>query len=252
MVRPPSQSGNTITHKQHDVDKRIASANASMGAMAPFWDDYHFDVYSKYLIFRSIPCNLLLWDCESWDLRKTLFNALEGSLHRSLRRILRIQVRHVIEHQIKNEHVCEMFFNIPTIRNQIDFCQLTYIGIIVRRESIHIPTRLLIAWCDHPRKVGRPLITNKQCIVQNLQLVIPEVDDDDTLASWGFHALDTSFWNTLLRTLKHPGNDPPKSPPNTSFTQTNSSPNYNGNHPLPPASLKIHLHQQHHITTHPR
>ena len=90
------------------------------------------------------------------------------------------------------------------------------------------------AWCDHPRKVVRPLLTNKQCIVKNLQIVIPEVDDDGTLASWGFHALDTSFWNKLLRTLKHPGNDPPESPPKTSFPQTNSSPPASPQEPTPP------------------
>ena len=39
----------------HDVDKCIASANASMGEMAYFWDDDHVDVYSKYLMFRAIP-----------------------------------------------------------------------------------------------------------------------------------------------------------------------------------------------------
>ena len=129
-----------------------------------------------------------------------------------------------------------IFFNIRTIQNQIAFCQLTYIGKNFRRESTHICTRLLTGWCDHPRKVGRPLLTNKQCIVRNLQLVIPEVDDDVTLVSWGFNALDTSFWNTLSRTLKHPGNNPPESPPNTYFPQNNSSPNYNENHPPPPAS----------------
>ena len=129
-----------------------------------------------------------------------------------------------------------LFFNILTIRNHIAFCQLTYIGEIVRRESTHIPTHLLTAWCDHPRKVGRPLLTNKQCIVRNLQFVIPELNKNGTLASWGFHVLDFSFWNTLLRTMKHPVNDPTESPPNTSFPQTNSSANYNGNQPLPPAS----------------
>ena len=151
-------------------------------------------------------------------------DGLEVFLHQNVRRILQIKVRHGIEHQIKNEHVHKMFFNIPTIRNQIAFRQLTYIGKCFRRESAQIPTLLLTAWCDHPRKVGRPLLTNKQCIIRNLQLVIPEVDDDGTLVSWGFHALDTSFWNKLLRTLKHPGNDPPESPPNTSFPHTNSSP----------------------------
>ena len=59
----------------HDVAKRIASADASMGAMSDFWDDDHVNVHSKYLIFHTIPCNLLLWGCESWDLRQTLLDA---------------------------------------------------------------------------------------------------------------------------------------------------------------------------------
>ena len=132
------------------------------------------------------------------------------------------------------------FFNIPTIRNQIAFRQLNYIGKIFRRESTHIPTSLLTAWYNHPRKVGRSLLTNKQCIVRNLQIFIPEVDDNGTLASWVFHALDTSFWNTLLRTLEHSGNDPPESPPNTSFPQTNSSPPASPREPPSPETPPYH------------
>ena len=126
--------------------------------------------------------------------------------------------------------------------------KLSHMGLEqLTRESTHIPTRLLTAWCDHPWKVGRPILTNKQCIVRNLQLVIPEVDNDGTLAPWGFHALDASLWNTLLRTLKHPGKDSPKSPPNKYITQTNSSPNHNGIHPRHLPLLKRHLNPQHHI-----
>ena len=105
----------------HDVAKRIASANASMGAMVSFWDDKHVDVYSKYLIFKAITCNLILWGCESWELRQTLLYDLEVFLHRSVRRILRIQVRQVIDHQIKNERVHEIVFNIPTIQKKLPF-----------------------------------------------------------------------------------------------------------------------------------
>ena len=65
--------------------KRIASANVSMGAMSSFLDDDHVDVYSKYLMFREIPCNLLLWGCESWALRQTLLDAIEVFLHRIVR-----------------------------------------------------------------------------------------------------------------------------------------------------------------------
>ena len=31
----------------HDVTKRIAAANASMGAMSKIWEDDHVDLYSK-------------------------------------------------------------------------------------------------------------------------------------------------------------------------------------------------------------
>ena len=59
--------------------KRIASVNDSMGAIADFWDDDHVNLYSKYLTFRAIPCNLLLWGCESWALRQTLLDALDAN-----------------------------------------------------------------------------------------------------------------------------------------------------------------------------
>ena len=187
-------------------------------------------------MFRAIPCNLLLWDCKSWDLRQTLLDALEVFLHQSVRRILRIKVRHVIEHRIKNERVREMFLTYRRFTTKLPLLNSLTFGKITRRESTHITTCLLTAWCDHPRKVGRPILRNKQCIVRNLQLVIPEVDNNGDLASSGFHALDASLWNTLLSTLKHPGNNPTESPPNISFTQTNYSPNSNGSHPPPPVS----------------
>ena len=51
--------------EDHDIMKRIAAANASMGAISKIWDDDNVDTYSKYLLFKAIPCNLLLWGCES-------------------------------------------------------------------------------------------------------------------------------------------------------------------------------------------
>ena len=77
--------------------KRIAAANALMGAMSKIWEDNHVDLYSKYLLFRSIPFNLLMWGCESWALRKTLLGSLKVFLHRGIRQILRIKMSQVID-----------------------------------------------------------------------------------------------------------------------------------------------------------
>ena len=166
------------------------------------------------MIFRAIPCNLLLWGCESWALRQSLLKTLEVFLHRNIRRILGINMTKVREMRIKNKSIRVAFYNIPCVRNQIAFRQLSYIGKIFRRDGSHLPNRLLMAWCNHPRKRGRPLLTNKMPLVRNLQLIIPEVDDAGSLASWGFHALDTGHWNNLLATLKHPANTTPDGPPN--------------------------------------
>ena len=116
----------------HDVERRIGSANASMGALDNFWKDHHVNMYSKYMIFCVIPCNLLLWGCESWALRQTLLNKLEVFLHRSIRRILNINMTQVRERHIKNSHIQVMFYNIPCVRNQVAFRQLTYVGKVLR------------------------------------------------------------------------------------------------------------------------
>ena len=99
--------------------KRIAAANASMGAISKIWDDDHVDTYPKYLLFKAIPCNLLLWGCKIWALRKSLLTSLEVFLHRGKRRILKIRTSKVIEQHITKNSIREKFYNIPTIKNQI-------------------------------------------------------------------------------------------------------------------------------------
>ena len=109
----------------HDIMKRIAAANASMGAMSKVWDDDNVDAYLNHLLFRAIPCNLLLWGCESWALRNSLLASLEVFLHRGIRRILKIRMGEVIEQHITNTSIREKFYNIPTIKKQIALRQLT-------------------------------------------------------------------------------------------------------------------------------
>ena len=120
----------------------------------------------------------------------------------------------LIEQHITNTSIREKFYNIPTIKKQIALRQLTYLGKIFRRDESHIPTRVLTVWCDHPRKAGRPILTNKQSMVRNIQQVIPNVYAHGDMSTWGFHALDTQHWNDLLNTIRHPPFDPPETDPN--------------------------------------
>ena len=76
-----------------------------------------------------------------------------------------------------------MLYNIPCVRNQVEFRQLTYVGKILRREGSHVPTKLLTVWCDNPRKRGGQIVTNKDILVNNLWLVLSDVDNDGSVST---------------------------------------------------------------------
>jgi hypothetical protein len=42
-----------------NINARLAAASQSMGALKEVWRNPHLDTYSKYLLFRAIPVNLL-------------------------------------------------------------------------------------------------------------------------------------------------------------------------------------------------
>ena len=127
------------------MGRRIGTTNALLTSLDKSWIDHHVNVYSKYIIFQAILCNLLLWSCESWDLCQSLLYKLDVFLHCVIRRILGIIIKQVRERQIKNSQIRTMFYNIPCVRNQVVFRQLTYVGKILCSERSHVPTIFLTA-----------------------------------------------------------------------------------------------------------
>ena len=121
---------------------------------------------------------------------------------------------HMRERHIKNSYICTMFYNISCVRNQVAFRQLTYVGKILCREKSHVLMKFFTAWCDNPRKRGGQLLTKKDSLVQNLQLIIHGVDDVGLVLTWGFYALDATHWFLLLSNIKHPAKTTPHHPSN--------------------------------------
>jgi len=184
--------GSLISYNLHDDDDitaRIAAANASMGALKELWRNPHLDMYNKYLLFRAIPINLLLWGAETWSLRKLQLDKLEVFLHRSIRRILQISMTKVQEQHLHNGKVCDMFYSIPCVRNMIAARQMDFVGKMIRGPPDCPSCNMITACCDHKRRVGRPQTTGKNSIVENLRLRfqdIPtvQIDRHGSLRSW--------------------------------------------------------------------
>ena len=92
-----------------DITARLAAANAAMGRMNKVWRNPHLDLYNKYLLFRAVPMNLLLWGAETWSLRQSQLDKLEVFLHQSIRRILQISTTKVQEQRIHKDKVRKIF-----------------------------------------------------------------------------------------------------------------------------------------------
>ncbi len=153
-----------------------------MGTLKEVWRNPHLDTYRKYLLFRAILMNLLLWGCKNWSLRQALHRKLEVFLHCSIRKILHISIVQVQERHIRNEKICQMFYDILCVVNMIATRQLGFLGKVVRGPHDSPARRMLTACCQHKRKCGRPYLHNKDIIVLNLCLLfaqIPKVVIDD-------------------------------------------------------------------------
>ena len=86
------------------IDRILASASSSMGALNHFCKDTYVALCRKYLIFLAIIINILLWECKSWSLLVSLLNKLEVLLHRSIRRILGVTITQGKEDRITIRH----------------------------------------------------------------------------------------------------------------------------------------------------
>ena len=84
--------GSYISYSLQDDYDIKSRSQQPFGALTKFWYNQHVDTYSKYLIFRAIPMNLLLWGCKAWSLRQSLLDKLEVFLTRNVRKILRISM----------------------------------------------------------------------------------------------------------------------------------------------------------------
>ena len=83
-----------------NIEARIMSARKKRVAINNFWINQYVDTYSKYLILRAIPMNLLLWGYEAWSLCAALKNKLEVFRHHHSRQILKISM-----FQVKDDHI---------------------------------------------------------------------------------------------------------------------------------------------------
>ena len=143
-----------------------------MGALKEIWSNSNLNNYNKYLLFRAIPMNLLLWGCDTWSLRQSLLDKLEIVMHKRIRRILRISITQVKDMKIKNETIRNTFY---AMKNMIAAQQLDFIGKVIQGQHNQPVRRMITSCCNQNRRADRPQTTGKNFIVKNLRLLFNDI-----------------------------------------------------------------------------
>jgi hypothetical protein len=188
-----------------------------MGALKEVWRNPHLNIYNKYLIFRAIPMNLLLWGAETWLLRKSQLDKLEVFLHCSIWCILEISMTKVQEQRLCNDKVRGMFYSIPCVRKMIAAWQIDFVRKMIRGPPNRPSCNMITACYDHKCLVGRPQPTGKNFMVENLHLLfhdVPTVQFDlyGSVRTWIHEASTEKYWCQLVDRLLHPSMPLPDQP----------------------------------------
>ena len=202
-----------------NITARIAAANASMGALKELWHNPHLDMYNKYLRFRAILMNLLLWGAETWSLQKSQLDKLDVFLHQRIQHILQILMTKVQDQRLRNVKVHDMFYSIRCIKNMIAARQMDFVGKMVRGPPDCPSSNMITACCDHKCQVERPQTMGKNFMVIKLGLLfqdIPtvQINRHGSLCSWIHEASNAKFWCQHVDQLLHPATPVPERPVN--------------------------------------
>ena len=122
--------------------------------------------------------------------------------------------------------VRRIFFDIPTIKNQVDKRQLTFIGKLTRNSDEQLPKKFLMEQCNNKWNIGSVLHSNEKTLVHNIALILPTVDRYGSLKLWAHLALDGRYRKYLINVIGNTPTPPPVPPPspNTKKAQPPSTP----------------------------
>jgi Reverse transcriptase (RNA-dependent DNA polymerase) len=195
--------GSIITNDLKDdmeIESRIKKATAQVGALKNFFRNKHVSLLAKFQIFQAIPINTVLWGCESWAMTENISRKLQAFYHKSIRKILNINMHEVEQYRITNQEIRKKFQNSYCILDIISKRQLLWLGKIARMDPLlRLPRKLVAAWTNSKRKVGRPQITYKNTYESVLNMILPQLPKGAPLIYWLKFAQVPKVWKKLIK-----------------------------------------------------
>ena len=155
-----SSNGNA----SEDIRLRIGKASGAFANMLKVWRCRSLSLKTKLRVYEATVLSVVLYGCESWQMKAKDSAKLDAFHHSCLRRILRITWRDMNT----NEEV-KRCTNQQDLSRIIKKRRLTWLGHLHRREANYIP-KMIMEWKpDGKRKRGRPALTWRRTIEKDLE-----------------------------------------------------------------------------------
>lgn len=147
-----------------DVLTRIKKAQNVWGMMKNIWSSNKISRNTKLRIFNTNVKSVLLYGCETWKATKEITQRLQVFVNRCLRRIMRISW----QDRICNAELWKLSNQKPIIE-EIRMRKWNWIGHVLRRDP-NDTSRMALEWNPQgSRKRGRPTLTWRRTVLQELQ-----------------------------------------------------------------------------------
>ena len=145
-----------------DMKTRIDKARQHNITLNNVWHSSHLSTFLKLRIFNSNVKPVLLYDCETWKLTKSITDRLQAFVNKSLRRIFKIFWTNLITNQ-DLVHLAEQ----KAIKNEIQRKKWSWIGHTLRKSDSDI-AKMAMEWNpqghqkkERPRKTWRITVERK-------------------------------------------------------------------------------------------
>lgn len=134
-----------------DIKNRIMKAKQAYGQLKNVWKSSYISIRTKLRLFATNVQSVLMYGCETWNMKQKDVQAIQVFINRCLRRILKIFWPNIIS----NQQLWERAKTSP-VHLQIRQKKWGWLGHILRRPPTDI-TRQAIDWNPQgSRRPGRP------------------------------------------------------------------------------------------------
>ena len=159
-----------------------------MGELHFIWEDDNMPLIIKVKSHDATPLNLLLWGGDNWSGNAAGISECEAFYHQEMRRILIISMARVKDDMIRNNTIIKYFLNEPSIEDARRIRQLLFSGRASRMKNNAHPKILFSETVNGIRSRGRQYRAFRDSMVENINLIVPNVEKDGRIYRWMRHS----------------------------------------------------------------